>query len=91
MKTNPSGIAVQQYIETSETIDNYAVIDKGLSANDTVILSGGQKVSTGQKVKSISADNQEQEATAKPTDNPDVSAEKQINVESVQDKSAQTD
>ena len=56
MKINEDGLAVQQYVETKEIIDNYAIIDKGLSFNDTIIISGGQKVSTGQKVKSISAE-----------------------------------
>ena len=84
MKANNAGIAVQQYVETSETIDNYAVIDKGLSANDTVILSGGQKVSTGQKIKSISADNQEREAVATSPAESNASAEQQMSDELTQ-------
>ena len=84
MKANNAGIAVQQYVETSETIDNYAVIDKGLSANDTIILSGGQKVSTGQKIKSISADNQEREAVATSPAESNASAEQQMSDELTQ-------
>lgn len=84
MKANNAGIAVQQYVETSETIDNYAVIDKGLSANDTVILSGGQKVSTGQKIKSISADNQEREAVTTSPAESNASAEQQMSDELTQ-------
>ena len=84
MKANNAGIAVQQYVETSETIDNYAVIDKGLSTNDTVILSGGQKVSTGQKIKSISADNQEREAVATSPAESNASAEQQMSDELTQ-------
>lgn len=84
MKANNAGIAVQQYVETSETIDNYAVIDKGLSATDTIILSGGQKVSTGQKIKSISADNQEREAVATSPAESNASAEQQMSDELTQ-------
>ncbi len=84
MKANNAGIAVQQYVETSETIDNYAVIDKGLSANDTIILSGGQKVSTGQKIKSISADNQERKAVATSPAESNASAEQQMSDELTQ-------
>ncbi len=55
MKMNDANIAVQQYIETTEMIDNMAIIEKGLTAEDTIILAGGQKVTSGQSVKSMSA------------------------------------
>ncbi len=55
MKMNDGNIAVQQYIETTDVIDNMAVIEKGLTDRDTVILAGGQKVTSGQSVKSTSA------------------------------------
>ncbi len=55
MKMNSDGIAVQQYIKTTETIDNMAIIENGLTPQDTVILAGGQKVTSGQPVKSTSA------------------------------------
>ncbi|MBQ9090130.1 MAG: efflux RND transporter periplasmic adaptor subunit [Alphaproteobacteria bacterium] len=55
MKTNEAGIAQQQYIETTRVVDNMAVVDKGIIPTDTIIISGGQKVRSGQQVKSISA------------------------------------
>ncbi len=55
MKMNNENVAVQQYVETTEMIDNMAIIEKGLTAEDTIILAGGQKVTSGQSVKSMSA------------------------------------
>ncbi len=55
MKTNQDDMAIQQYIETTEIIDNMAVIEKGLTPQDTVIFAGGQKVTSGQSVKTMNA------------------------------------
>ncbi len=55
MKIDKENIAVQQYIEVDKTIDNSTIVNKGLTTNDTIIVSGGQKVSTGQKVQSMNA------------------------------------
>lgn len=55
MKTNDASIVQQQYIETTDIVDNMAVIEKGIAPTDSIIVSGGQKVRSGQQVKSISA------------------------------------
>lgn len=55
MKTDEAGIATQQYIETNDVYENMAVIDAGLTLDDTIIVSGGQKVRSGQKVKSVNS------------------------------------
>ena len=55
MKTNGASIVQQQYIETTDIVDNMAVIEKGITPTDSIIVSGGQKVRSGQQVKSISA------------------------------------
>ena len=45
--------AAQKYIKTGQTVDNNVEIEEGLSANDVVVLSGGQKLHDGQTVQVI--------------------------------------
>lgn len=52
--------AHQQYIEATENIDNYYIVENGLSPQDTIILTGGQKVREGQLVKPITTANRKE-------------------------------
>lgn len=56
MKIDKENIAIQQYIDADKTVDDSTIVRKGLTTNDTIIVSGGQKVSTGQKVQSMNAE-----------------------------------
>jgi len=47
--------ALQQYIEIGPAYENFYIVEKGLTAEDIIILSGAQKVHTGQKIKSTAA------------------------------------
>lgn len=47
--------AIQQYIEIGPAYENFYIVEKGLTAEDIIILSGAQKVHTGQKIKSTAA------------------------------------
>ena len=51
MKVDENNTAHQQYIKADENWDNYYIVEKGLNAADTVILSGAQKVREGQSVQ----------------------------------------
>ena len=51
MKITNDNTAVQQYIQSTENIDNYYIIEQGLTPSDLIVLTGVQKVRNGQKVK----------------------------------------
>lgn len=53
MKVTPDKTALQQYIQTMGNLDKFYIVEKGLIKEDTIILSGAQKVRSGQKVKSV--------------------------------------
>lgn len=55
MTVDSDNKAHQQYIDATENIDNYYIVESGLSAQDTLILTGGQKVREGQTVNPIPA------------------------------------
>ena len=47
--------AVQQYVEVGPAYEEFYIIKKGLNPEDVIILSGAQKVQSGQKIKSTAA------------------------------------
>lgn len=51
MKVDENNVAHQQYIETDDSFDNFYIVKSGLTLNDTIIFSGGQKVRDGQPVQ----------------------------------------
>ncbi len=51
MKITNDNTATQQYIQSNENIDNYYIVEQGLTPTDLIILTGAQKVRDGQKVK----------------------------------------
>ena len=54
MKVNKD-IAEKQYIEAGDNYQNMTIIEKGLTPSDTIIVSGAQKVQSGQTIKSTAA------------------------------------
>lgn len=53
MKVTPDKTALQQYIQTMGNLDKFYIVEKGLTKEDIIILSGAQKVRSGQKIKSV--------------------------------------
>lgn len=50
-----NNIAEKQYVEVGDNYQNMSIIEKGLSPTDTIIVSGAQKVQSGQTIKSTAA------------------------------------
>ncbi len=55
MKVNDDNTVVQQYVIQGETLDRQIVVD-GLKANEKIVLSGGQKLRSGQPINPIQAE-----------------------------------
>ena len=58
MLVKPDNTVVQQYIKTGQILDRGIEVESGLSAQDTIVLSGGQKLHSGQSIHVIEAEEQ---------------------------------
>ena len=56
MRVNPDETVIQQYIKQGQTVDNSIEVESGLKAEDTIVLSGGQKLRSGQSIHVISTE-----------------------------------
>jgi hypothetical protein len=53
MKLNDDNTVIQQYVTKGENIDGQIVIEDRLSAQDKIVVSGGQKLRNGQTIQPI--------------------------------------
>ncbi|MBQ4471662.1 MAG: efflux RND transporter periplasmic adaptor subunit [Alphaproteobacteria bacterium] len=56
MRVNPDHTVVQQYIKQGQTFNNLIAVESGLGPNDTIVLAGGQKLHSGQKIQEVSTE-----------------------------------
>ena len=52
MKVNEDDTVVQQYVNQGQTQNGRIIVD-GLNINEKIVLSGGQKLRSGQQIKPI--------------------------------------
>jgi hypothetical protein len=53
MKLNEDNTVIQQYVTKGENINGQIVIEDRLSADEKIIMSGGQKLRNGQTIQPI--------------------------------------
>lgn len=56
MRVNPDNTVVQQYIKQGEFSDNTIEVESGLKAEDIIVLTGGQKLKSGQSIHVVSTE-----------------------------------
>ena len=53
MLVNADNKVVQRYVQLGQTIDDKVAIEEGLTLQDTIVLTGGQKLHNGQGINAI--------------------------------------
>ena len=53
MLVKADNTVVQQYIKTGQILENGIEVESGLNSQETIVLSGGQKLHSGQPIHGI--------------------------------------